>query len=121
MRRPRKQLAIDKAKYEEWAAKFREFYDATCPNPRCHAPLRLRLYSATKTMTCVRCRYSFKVSMARRLADLSRRRSGQATARYSGGCSSNRTPMGRIAIPDITLRQESFCTGRDAFRAMNAA
>lgn len=62
-----KQLAEEKAKYEARAAKFREFYDAMCPNQRCRAPLNLKIYPPTKVMHCVRCRTSFKVYQARLL------------------------------------------------------
>ena len=48
-----KQLAIDKQKYDEAVAKFRQDYDSTCPNPRCHAPLRTGSWPGYRIVTCV--------------------------------------------------------------------
>lgn len=60
-----RQLAIDKAKYDEWVRKFREHYDAQCP--KCHTPLRTRNRSVNKSFACARCQSVFTVRRARAL------------------------------------------------------
>jgi hypothetical protein len=62
-----RQLAIEKADYEERVAKFLANYDATCPNPRCHAPLRTKGYPSGKYVGCARCGSRFTAGRARAL------------------------------------------------------
>jgi hypothetical protein len=62
-----KQLAAEKARYDEWVQKFLEHYDAQCPNPRCRAPLRTRNLSLNKSVSCARCQFVFTVRRARAL------------------------------------------------------
>jgi hypothetical protein len=62
-----KQLAIDRAKYDEWVEKYLEHYDGQCPNPRCRAPLRTKGNSASKYVGCARCQFRFMAGRARAL------------------------------------------------------
>jgi hypothetical protein len=62
-----RQLAIEKAEYEEQVAKFLAHYDGQCPNPRCHAPLRTKGNSSTKYVGCARCGSRFTAGRARAL------------------------------------------------------
>jgi hypothetical protein len=62
-----KQLAIEKAKYDEAVQKYYQQYDGQCPNPKCRAPLRTAQFSSSKYVGCARCQMRFPAGRARAL------------------------------------------------------